>query len=289
MSTASWCSIAGGRTGTPGTTISICRWSPARPPTSASNGSRTAAIIALLHNDPRPEADRHSLGFASEAGRGDRLLFRRRRQHGRSDRRLSRADRPAPMLPRWAYGFWQSRQRYETQDQLLGVRRANIAAASCRSTISCRTGSTGPRTTGAATSSTPRATRTRRAMIDQVHAQNAHIMISVWPKFYPTDRQLQASSPRWAALYLRNLEAGARTGSGPAISTPSTIPTIRRARDIYWRQIRDRLASLGIDAWWLDAERARHPFEPVDRGAERGGWARPRSGPGARLLQLLSR
>ena len=25
------------------------------------------------------------------------------------------------MLPRWAYGFWQSRQRYETQDQLLGV------------------------------------------------------------------------------------------------------------------------------------------------------------------------
>ena len=29
----------------------------------------------------------------------------------------------APMMPQWAYGFWQSRQRYETQDQLLGVLR----------------------------------------------------------------------------------------------------------------------------------------------------------------------
>jgi len=27
----------------------------------------------------------------------------------------------APILPKWAYGFWQSRQRYQTQDELLGV------------------------------------------------------------------------------------------------------------------------------------------------------------------------
>ena len=27
----------------------------------------------------------------------------------------------AVMLPRWAYGFWQSRQRYTTQDELLDV------------------------------------------------------------------------------------------------------------------------------------------------------------------------
>ncbi len=25
------------------------------------------------------------------------------------------------LLPRWAYGFWQSRQRYSTQDELLGI------------------------------------------------------------------------------------------------------------------------------------------------------------------------
>ena len=25
------------------------------------------------------------------------------------------------LLPRWAYGFWQSRQRYKTQDEMLGV------------------------------------------------------------------------------------------------------------------------------------------------------------------------
>ena len=39
----------------------------------------------------------------------------------------------APIMPKWAYGFWQSRQRYETQDQLLGVRpRISQARPSAR-------------------------------------------------------------------------------------------------------------------------------------------------------------
>src|SRR3546814_2629341 len=29
----------------------------------------------------------------------------------------------ATLMPKWAYGFWQSRQRYETQEQLLDVMR----------------------------------------------------------------------------------------------------------------------------------------------------------------------
>jgi len=77
--------------------------------------------IALYHADPLPEADRHSVSFASEAGKAidyyvvpgkdmDALVAGYRRLTGK-----------APLMPRWAYGFWQSRQRYETQDQLVGV------------------------------------------------------------------------------------------------------------------------------------------------------------------------
>jgi alpha-D-xyloside xylohydrolase len=79
--------------------------------------------LALLHNDPLPEADRHSIAFASEAGKAidyyyvgadtlDQVIAGYRQLTGK-----------ASLMPRWAYGFWQSRQRYETQDQLLGVLR----------------------------------------------------------------------------------------------------------------------------------------------------------------------
>ncbi len=30
-------------------------------------------------------------------------------------------------------------------------------------------------------------------------------------------------------------------------------PYSKEARDIYWRQMNDRLNNLGVDAWWLDA------------------------------------
>jgi hypothetical protein len=62
----------------------------------------------------------------------------------------------APMMPRWAFGLWQSRQRYETQQQSLDV-VDGFARAGSPSTTSCRTGSTGRRARGDRTASTPRA------------------------------------------------------------------------------------------------------------------------------------
>jgi alpha-D-xyloside xylohydrolase len=44
------------------------RMTPAAPPTSAIEWEPNSGYIALLHNDPRPEPDRHSLSFASELG-----------------------------------------------------------------------------------------------------------------------------------------------------------------------------------------------------------------------------
>ncbi len=48
----------------------------------------------------------------------------------------------APVMPKWSMGFWQSRQRYTTQEEVLGVvseyRKREIPL-----TISCSTGSTG--------------------------------------------------------------------------------------------------------------------------------------------------
>ena len=77
--------------------------------------------IALLHNDPLPDAERHSLSLTSDAASAidyyyiagsnlDEVISGYRKLTGK-----------AVMLPRWAYGFWQSRQRYKTQAEVLGI------------------------------------------------------------------------------------------------------------------------------------------------------------------------
>jgi alpha-D-xyloside xylohydrolase len=51
-------------------------------------------------------------------------------------------------------------------------------------------------------------------MIDQVHAAHANLMISVWPKFYPTTANYKELDAR-GHMYRRNVEVGAKDWVGP--------------------------------------------------------------------------
>ena len=68
----------------------------------------------------------------------------------------------APMMPRWAFGLWQCRERYRNQKESIEV-LDGFAGAGSPSTTSCRTGGTGPKGSGARTRSIPRASPTRPA------------------------------------------------------------------------------------------------------------------------------
>ena len=136
----------------------------------------------------------------------------------------------APMMPEWAYGFWQSRQRYNNQEEVLDVVARVSQARPAARQRSSRTGSTGARTIGAATGSIPKRFPDPKGMVDEVHALNARFMISVWPKFYPTTEHYKELTRRGRASITRNLRSeGRRTGSAPAISTPITTRIIPRA------------------------------------------------------------
>jgi alpha-D-xyloside xylohydrolase len=90
-------------------------------------------------------------------------------------------------------------------------------------------------------------------MVDEVHRLHAHLMLSIWPKFYPTTdnfRELDAAG----AMYHRNLEQGARDWVGSGYANSFYDPYSKQAREIYWRQVRERLRVLGVDAWWMDSD-----------------------------------
>ena len=207
--------------------------------------------IALLHNDPLPAPDRHSLSFASDVAHAidyyyiggddlDQVISGYRQLTGKS-----------VLLPNWAYGFWQSRQRYETQDQLLGVVREyrkrglpldNIV----QDWFYWREDDWGSHRFDPTRFPDP------KKMIDDIHGMNARFMISVWPKFYPTTDNYKELDAR-GFMYHGNIEAGARDWVGKGYASSFYDPYSEEARKLYWRQVQENLGVLGGDAWWIDA------------------------------------
>ena len=207
--------------------------------------------LALLHNDPLPDAERHSLTFTSDVGHATDYYF----VSGASQDEVIGGYRAltgkAVMMPRWAYGFWQSRQRYTTQAELLGVvaeyRKRKIPLDNIdMDWFYWKEDQWGSHQFDKSRFPDP------KGMIEKLHAQNAHFMISVWPKFYPgTDNYKELDAAGY--MYHGNIDAGAKDWVGPGYTSSFYDPYSKGARDMYWRQLNENLNVLGVDAWWMDA------------------------------------
>jgi alpha-D-xyloside xylohydrolase len=210
----------------------------------------SGGMVAMTHNDPLPEAERHSLTFSSEVAQGinyyvisadsmDHVIAGYRHLTGQ-----------APMMPKWAYGFWQSRQRYETQQQLLDTlseyrQRGWPLDAIVQDWFYWPENGWGSHDFDKARFPNP------KAMVDEVHAKHARIMLSVWGKFYDTTdnyKELASKGHMWT----KNVEDGALDWVGPGYKNSHYDPYTQEARDIYYRQMKTKLVDLGFDAWWMD-------------------------------------
>jgi alpha-D-xyloside xylohydrolase len=140
----------------------------------------------------------------------DRLLLHCGREPGRSDRGYRALTGKAVMLPRWAYGFWQSRQRLHHAAGVVGrggrVSQAEDPARQHRHGLVLLEGDQW---------GSHQFDKTRfpdpKAMLEKVHGMNAHFMISVWPKFYPgTDnyKELDAAASCITATSMRARSTG---------------------------------------------------------------------------------
>jgi len=155
----------------------------------------------------------------------------------------------ASLLPQWAYGFWQSKNKYNTQDEVLKTlgefrsRRIPIDAI-VQDWQYWKPDEWGEHQFDPARYPDP------AAMIKSVHDQHARFMISVWGKFYPATANAKALE-RIGGLYQPTLREGIRDWLGrnytfyDAFSAP--------ARRMFWAQVNSALFSKGVDAWWMDA------------------------------------
>ena len=158
----------------------------------------------------------------------------------------------APMMPKWAMGMWQCRERYKTQDELLSVvkefRKRQIPLDNIvQDWFYWEEDQWGSHRFDHSRYPDP------QGMINQLHNNlNTHIMISVWPKFYVgTEHYEEFEKNGW--LYMRNVEKSQKDWVGPGYVSTFYDPYNSDAGKLFWNQINEHLFSLGIDAWWLDA------------------------------------
>jgi alpha-D-xyloside xylohydrolase len=204
--------------------------------------------IRLYHADPLPPQERHDLSLSSDVANAIDYYFVAGDNLDQVVSGYRQLTGKATMLPRWAFGFWQSRDRYETQAQLLNVvhkyRALNVPFdVIVQDWRYWKDDAWGSHVFDKTRYPDP------AQMIRDIHKDHAHIMISVWPKFYPSTenyKELDAAG----AIYRHNIELGVKDW----VCCLSTYydPYSKAGRDIYWRQIQDNLGVLGIDAWWLD-------------------------------------
>jgi alpha-D-xyloside xylohydrolase len=155
----------------------------------------------------------------------------------------------ASLMPQWAFGLWQSRQRYETAQQSLDVVKEYRQLGIPFDNIVQDWQYWRPNAWGSHQFD-PSRFPDPDGWIKAIHEQHAHLMISVWGKFYRGTTNFDEMQ-KAGFLYQPNLNEGLQDW----INYPYTFYDAFNpgARKLYWSQINTALFSKGIDAWWEDA------------------------------------
>jgi alpha-D-xyloside xylohydrolase len=157
----------------------------------------------------------------------------------------------APIMPSWAMGFWQSRERYKTQDEIVGTlkefRQRQIPIDNIvMDWFYWKEDQWGSQEFD------PQRFPNPTKMISDIHDLHGKIMISVWPKFYAnTDHYKEFDKKGW--MYQRATNDSVRDWVGKGHVGSFYDAYSEGARKLFWGQMNEHLFSKGIDAWWMDA------------------------------------
>ncbi|MFC5665221.1 TIM-barrel domain-containing protein [Kitasatospora misakiensis] len=160
-----------------------------------------------------------------------------------------------PLLPEWASGFWQSKLRYRTQDELLAVAREYKERGLPLSVIVCdyfHWPNMGDWRFEENEWPDP------AAMVEELTGLGVKLAVSVWPTVEPgsdTFDELRASGHlvQDAAGGLLTFPWPSRSAEEPMRPMAYYDATHPDARAALWQRLNDNYRSLGVTSFWLDA------------------------------------
>jgi alpha-D-xyloside xylohydrolase len=161
----------------------------------------------------------------------------------------------APLFGKWAYGFWQCKNKYETQEEILKVarkyREMHIPVDNIVQDWFWWNTMGNP-------VFDPKRYPDPKGMVDDLHKSNFHLMMSVWPFFRPNaDGHPESPDPVYQdmdkrGLFIAKTVAPSYHPVGQALYDAFNP----EARKYYWDLLEKALFNIGVDAWWLDTTEA---------------------------------
>ncbi|MBN1155938.1 DUF5110 domain-containing protein [candidate division KSB1 bacterium] len=141
----------------------------------------------------------------------------------------------SPMYPKWAFGYIQSKQKYNTQDEIVSIvkdfrERKFPLDLIVQDWLYWPEGGWGQKSFDHKNYPDP------TQMVRDIHDMNAKIMISIWPN-------MTKGTPDQVEL--------AKIG-GLFTNEEHLNILLSEARQLYWKQVNDSLFSTGMDGFWAD-------------------------------------
>ena len=209
------------------------------------------SYIGLKALSPVPEKEQSKLSLWSEMGQKLDYYFIRGNNPDQVISGYRTVTGKAQIMPKWAMGFWQSRERYKTETEIVNAlkefRRREIPIDNI-----VLDWNYWPETAWGSHEFDKSRFPNPKGMVDSIHALDARIMISVWPKFYQTTEHFKEfQSKGW--MYMQAIKDSIRDWVGPGYVGSFYDAYAADARKLFWKQMKEHLYTLGIDAWWMDA------------------------------------
>ena len=169
----------------------------------------------------------------------------------------------ASLYPKWVLGFWQSRERYKTQEEIEGTlaefRKRHIPIDNI-----VQDWNYWPEDQWGSHQFEASRYPNPQQMLDNVHQMHGRFMISVWPKFYVnTDNYKELDAKGW--MYIQSPTDDIHDWVGPGYTNGFYDAYEPDARKMFWRQMDENLytglsgqpgksgSQSYVDAWWMDA------------------------------------
>ncbi|MCR5108823.1 MAG: DUF5110 domain-containing protein [Lachnospiraceae bacterium] len=162
----------------------------------------------------------------------------------------------AAMLPKWAYGYVQSKEQYYTADELVEVAR-HYRDLDIPLDCVVQDWNTWEKDKWGNKILDKDRYGNMKECSKKLHDMNVHTMVSVWPN-------MNSGTENYEEF----------TANGQLLNDLATYDAFdEKAREVYWKQVKEGLFDKGFDSFWCDST---EPFSGPDWGGEikREPWKR---------------
>ena len=200
--------------------------------------------------------------FSSEVGEGVDYYFIYGKNADGVVARMRNLTGKVPMIPLWTYGFWQSKERYKSQDELVDVIKKYRDLQVPLDGIIQDWQYWGNNYQWNAMDFISPDFPDAKKMIQNIHDMNAHLSVSIWSSFGPMTNQYREMDKKGMLFNINTWPESGREVWPPDMNYPSGVRVYDaynpEARNIYWKYLKKGIFSLGVDSWWMDSTEPDH-------------------------------